>query len=186
MTVSERPKPPQLRMRFNRFDSLPEVSLPEGYAMSTLDGMDEDDWMESLNATGELGEWDRERVREWLDGERHAVREGTFIITFEGRPVGTTCTVPPTSTEPRSELGWVSVSPAHQGQGLGYQVCIAVLHYAREMGYSETYLNTDDWRLPAIKTYLNLGFEPEMIDESHLERWATVLAELDEGDEEGG
>ena len=130
--------------------------------------------MEALNATGQLGEWDREKIREWLEGERHAIKEGTFFITFEGKPVATACTIPPPSTEGRSELGWVSVSPDHQSKGLGYQVCLAVLHFAKKMASPETFLNTDDWRLPAVKTYLNLGFEPEMTHESHPKRWQAV------------
>ena len=174
----QEPKLPQLRMRFDKFDSLPEVELPEGYRLTTLGETGVGDWIEALNATGQLGHWDPDRVTTWLAGERHAIEAGTIIVTFDGRPVATTCTIPPTPTEPRSELGWVSVSPEHQGQGLGYQVCLAVLHFARKMGYTETYLNTDDWRLPAVKTYLNLSFEPEMIHESHPERWTAVYQKL--------
>jgi len=165
-------------MRFNRFDSLPEVKLPEGYSLCTLQERDEHDWMETLNATGQLGEWDLKKIGEWLEGERHVTKEGTFFITFEGKPVATACTVPPTPTEERSELGWISVSPDHQGKGLGYQVCLAVLHFAKKMGYPETFLNTDDWRLPALKTYLNLGFEPEMTHQSHPERWKAAYEKV--------
>ncbi len=39
-------------------------------------------------------------------------------------------------------------------------------------------LCTDDWRLPAVKTYLNLGFEPEIIHESHPARWKAVFETL--------
>ena len=175
---SQEPKLPQLRMRFDKFDSLPEIKLPEGYQLTTLRDTGSADWIEVLNATGQLGQWDHDRARIWLEGERHAIESGTIIITFEGRPVATTCTIPPTSTEPRSELGWLSVSPEHQGHRLGYQVCLAVLHFAREMGYPEVYLNTDDWRLPAIKTYLNLRFDPEMIHDSHPLRWKAAYEKL--------
>ena len=172
------PKPPQLRMRLHRFDSLPPVALPSGYGMTTLREAGVDAWMDALNSTGQLGDWDVDRAGDWLTGERSAISEGTFIVTFDGRPAATCCTIPPTSTERRAELGWLSVSPEHQGRGLGSQVCLAVLHFARRMGYAEIYLNTDDWRLPAVKTYLALGFEPEMAHESHPRRWAAVYEEL--------
>ena len=172
------PKPPQLRMRLHRFDSLATVELPPGYGMTTLREAGVDAWIAALNATGQLGDWDADRAGDWLAGERHAILEGTFIVTFDGRPAATCCTIPPTSTERRAELGWLSVAPEHQGRGLGYQVCLAVLHFARRMGYDEIYLNTDDWRLPAVKTYLDLGFEPEIIHESHLRRWAAVYEKL--------
>ena len=172
------PKLPQLRMTFDRFDALPPVSLPPGYVMTTLSETGVDAWIECLDATGQLGDWDADRAGEWLTGERHVIPEGTFIVTSGGRPAATCCTIPPTTAEPRAELGWLSVSPEHQGRGLGSQVCLAVLHFARRMGYAEIYLNTDDWRLPAVKTYLALGFEPEMAHESHPRRWATVYEKL--------
>ena len=172
------PRLPQLRMRFDGFDSLAPVELPSGYGMTTLREAGVDAWMDALNSTGQLGDWDVDRAGDWLTGERSAISEGTFIVTFDGRPAATCCTIPPTSTERRAELGWLSVSPEHQGRRLGSQVCLAVLHFARRMGYAEIYLNSDDWRLPAVKTYLALGFEPEMAHESHPRRWAAVYEKL--------
>ena len=177
MTVGQ-PTLPQLRMTLDALDSLPPVALPPGYAMTTLREAGVDAWIDALNATGQLGDWDAGRAADWLSGERRAIPEGAFIVTFDGRPAATCCTIPPTSTERRAELGWLSVSPEHQGRGLGYQVCLSVLHFARRMGYTEIYLNTDDWRLPAVKTYLGLGFRPEMTHESHPRRWNAVYQKL--------
>ena len=80
---SEQPDLPQLDMRFNRFDNLPEVALPEGYQLCTFPERGEDDWITALNATGQLGEWNRENARTWLEGERRIMQEGTFFILFE-------------------------------------------------------------------------------------------------------
>ena len=175
---SQQPKPPQLKMRCNRLDALPPVELPPGYRLCTLQERDEADWIDALNATGQLGKWDRDNARRWLEGERHVIKGGVFIITFAGRPVATASTVDPAPGAERLELGWVSASPDHQAKGLGYQVCLAVMHYTHDLGYTETYLLTDDWRLPAVKTYLNLGFEPEIIHESHPARWKVVYEKL--------
>ncbi len=175
---TNQPKPPQLKMRCNRLNALPPVALPPGYSLCTLLERDEADWIEALNATGQLGEWDGDAARKWLEGERHVIKDGAFLITFADRPVATASTVDPAPGAVRFELGWVSVSPDHQAKGLGYQVCLAVMHYTYKLGYSETYLSTDDWRLPAIKTYLNLGFEPEIIHESHPARWKVVYETL--------
>ncbi|HOQ30035.1 MAG TPA: GNAT family N-acetyltransferase, partial [Armatimonadota bacterium] len=68
--------------------------------------------------------------------------------------------------------------PAHQGHRLAFHVCLAVLRYMRDRGFQETYLLTDDFRLPAIKTYLRLGFEPEIADPSHPARWQRILSEI--------
>ena len=178
---SDAPGPPQLRMALDVLASLPPVELPPGYVMTTLREAGQDAWIEALNATGQLGEWDADRAGEWLAGERRAIPDGTFIVTACGRPAATCCTIPPTSTERRAELGWLSVAPEHQGRGLGRQACLAVLHFARRMGYAGIYLNTDDWRLPAVKTYLELGFEPEMTHQSHPRRWQAVREKLAAG-----
>lgn len=170
---------PALDMSFKKFHSLPSVILPAGYNLWTLRNSSEEDWIEALNATGQLGKWDRNQAKQWLESERHAIKEGTFIIYADGTPVATACAIPPTSTEKRPEFGWVSASPAHQGKGLGYQVSLAVLHFIKECGFPETFLHTDDWRLPAIKTYLKLGFEPDITHETHPERWKTIIKKID-------
>jgi tRNA-Thr(GGU) m(6)t(6)A37 methyltransferase TsaA len=41
-------------------------------------------------------------------------------------------------------------------------------------------LDTDDFRLSAIRAYLDLGFQPEQRHPSHPERWAVILARLRE------
>ena len=105
---AEQPKLPQLKMRFNKFDSLPEVVIPQGYSIRTFQEGDEDGWVDVLNATNQLGEWDRKRIKEFLEGEWHAIKEGTFFITYGGKIVATACTVHPTPTQERPELGWVS------------------------------------------------------------------------------
>ena len=168
-------------MRLDRFAELPPVELPEGYALHTLTERGQQEWIETLNATGELGAWNDARAREWFAGDHHVIPDGSYMVVFEGRPVATTCLVTPRTAGAPVEVGWVSVSPDHQGRGLGYQVTLAVLLYARVMGWAEARLWTDDWRLPAIKTYLNLGFEPDMEHESHPKRWRAVFANLGDG-----
>ncbi len=169
---------PQLKMQFRSFAALAPVSLPPGYCLATLAQRSGADWIAVLNSTGQLGTWDAQRARERLTGRRPVLRAGTYLILHAGRAVATACTVLPGATEPRSELGWVAVAPDQQGRGLGLQVCCAVLWYARRRGWPATTLNTDDWRLPAIKTYLKLGFEPEFTHASHRDRWQQVHRQL--------
>ncbi len=161
-------------MRLRTFAALQAVSLPPGHTLATLAERDPDDWIAVLGATGQLGAWDRARAERCLNDPRPVVPEGTYLVLHRGHPVATACTVRPTPAEPRHELGWVAVDPAHQGRGLGLQVCRAVLWYARRRGWAATILNTDDWRLPAIRTYLKLGFEPEITHDSHPARWQEI------------
>ena len=171
-------KLPQLRMQFRAYAALTPVRLPSGYTLATLPRRDTADWIAVLAANGQLGAWDERRAHTVLTGERPALAAGTYLVLCGEHAVATACTVPPTAVEPRSELGWVAVTPAHQGRGLGLQVCGAVLWYARREGWPATTLSTDDWRLPAIKTYLKLGFEPELTHGSHAARWQEVHQQL--------
>ena len=45
-------------------------------------------------------------------------------------------------------------------------------------GRQRAFLSTDDFRLPAIRTYLKLGFEPYLVHENQRERWRKVLAAI--------
>ena len=40
------------------------------------------------------------------------------------------------------------------------------------------YLSTDDWRLPAIKVYLKLGYEPLLYADDMKGRWKAVCGKL--------
>jgi mycothiol synthase len=41
-------------------------------------------------------------------------------------------------------------------------------------GRTRAVLNTDDFRIPAIKTYLNLGFLPVLADHDYYDRWKSL------------
>ena len=57
-------------------------------------------------------------------------------------------------------------------------VCAAVVTRLLRGGYSNLYLNTDDERLPAIKTYLKLGYRPVILTVDMETRWQTVCEAL--------
>jgi mycothiol synthase len=48
-----------------------------------------------------------------------------------------------------------------------------------ERGYQDIYLLTDDFRLPALKTYLGLGWEPILFSSEMEARWQKIFAALD-------
>ena len=76
------------------------------------------------------------------------------------------------------ELGWVAGDPAHAGRGLGLAVCAAVTARFIAVGYRQIHLYTEDFRLPALKTYLKLGYIPFLSTPEMPERWRAVCAQL--------
>ena len=72
----------------------------------------------------------------------------------------------------------MAADPDHKGKGLGYIVCAAVVKRFLDVGYSEIFLKTDDFRLPAVKTYLKMGFVPHYTADDHKQRWENVKRQL--------
>ncbi len=72
------------------------------------------------------------------------------------------------------ELGWVAGDADHAGKRLGRAVCAAAVARLLAAGYSCIYLLTEDYRLPALRTYLGLGFEPFLCGPDMKGRWKAV------------
>jgi mycothiol synthase len=72
----------------------------------------------------------------------------------------------------------VAVMPEHAGKGLGKVLTAAVLRYFKRQNLGSAYLHTDEQRLAAIRTYLEMGFEPVPTNEETRGIWADVLESL--------
>ncbi|MBQ3900864.1 MAG: GNAT family N-acetyltransferase, partial [Clostridia bacterium] len=64
--------------------------------------------------------------------------------------------------------------PKYQGVGLGTRLNAAAVRCLLENGLETAYLTTDDFRIPAIRSYLRAGFYPDVKDDSHRERWDKI------------
>ena len=179
-TWGDAPSLPQLHMIWPErlLDSPPEPKLPPGYTLRTWRPGDRDQYLELMARAGFEG-WDGERLDRSL---RTVLPEGMYVIehSASGRLVATAMAGHhPTDLHPwGGELGWVAGDPEHSGKGLGLAVCAAVTARFIRAGYRRIYLSTDDWRLPALKTYLKLGYEPLPYRDGMAERWTEVCRKL--------
>jgi mycothiol synthase len=173
-----------LRLSLDGLPSLDEtvVALPEKYALRTYRPGDETAWAEIMNS-GDMGTWGVARTRTELTGRPFPQfdPDGLFFVVdqAENRPIGSACAwlLEPAETE-TGVLHMVCVLPEHRGHRLGYVVCLAVLHRLRERGYRRVRLITHEWRLGAIKVYLELGFQPLYRDPLHPTQWQEVVRSL--------
>lgn len=165
-------------MRRPSLDGLPALpNLTSRYSLRTMTPDDLPQVADLLNASFEDESWTKERVREELCDHPDVVE--TWLITA-GEKVITTAT---TFLEPQAHPGsgcvhWVATDSAFRGQSLGYIASLRVLHDFVRLGCRDAILRTDDFRLPAIKTYLKLGFLPEPEGDLQSARWEEIMSQI--------
>lgn len=159
---------PQLEMRRERLDDLPELAIPSGYSHRTFREGDSVHWR-SVIASAFNEERDEEAFRrDMLYRPDANLSRIHFLCRSDGLPVATAAAY---GDDECGYVHYVGVQPSHHGLGLGRLVTLAVLRDMRERGCRAARLHTDDWRLHAIKTYQRLGFHPALTHRSHPDRW---------------
>ncbi len=176
---------PQLQMVFppQRFASIPEPRLPEGYLLRNIRPGEEEQYLALMRSVGFAEEWTVSDVQRFM---RNVLPGGFFVVEHvaTGKLVATAmANHAPSEQHPNAGvLDWVAADPEHRGKGLGKVVVYAVMRLLIQRGYERIYLLTDDWRLPAIRTYLALGWEPYTPNEEMRARWDKVFNELKKTD----
>lgn len=124
--------------------------------------------------------WDARRVAgEFSSGNGV---EATYVVAA---PAGVVATAAarrlPRRYPDAGYVHYVGARLSERGKRLGEVVTRRVLtHFAAE-GLEQAVLETDDFRLPAIWTYLRLGFVPEPRVPGDVVRWSAVLRNLAAG-----
>jgi mycothiol synthase len=155
-----------------------EPSLPPDYELRVFRPGDADAYLGLMHGAG-FTQFDETSLSQWLD---RILPDGLFVV--EHRPsAGLVATAMaahnPSPLHPfGGELGWVAVSQDHAGRGLGRAICSAVVRRFTSAGYRRIYLKTDDWRLPALKVYLGLGFAPFLYAADMAGRWQAACERL--------
>jgi len=167
-------------MRRKDLSGLPAVELPPGYSLRTSGPGDDAAWAVILGEAFGERRWTAEDFRKTMV-EDPAYRPDRIFFVVD--PAGVPCATASAYRHPPwgdrvGYVHYVAVRPSHAGWRLGYAVSLAVLHQFVAEGCPWCVLTTDDWRLPAIKTYLRLGFAPFVRHASHPDRWRAVFARL--------
>jgi len=154
----------------------PAVRMPSGYSLRTYRQGDELRFYKVMELAGWPG-WDDERLQPWLE---RILPEGWFMAVHResGQIVATAMALRSETYPSGGELGWLAGDPAHAGRGLGLAVSAAVTARLIEAGCRPIHLYTEDYRLPALKTYLKLGYVPFLYKAGMLERWRAICAQL--------
>ena len=159
--------------------------LPEGYSMRPFRPGEEEDWCRCC-ADGELGvaeisaaEFDRKMTSD----DKVESRNIYFLVSPEEEIAGTV-TYRHGASAKEGCVHMVGIVKSHRGKGLAAPMVNWAVREIIAGGNETICLSTDDWRLPAIKAYLNCGFEPCVSDEDTARRWEEVRLRLETGNRE--
>jgi mycothiol synthase len=168
---------PQLVMIRDLNKPLPPIELPPGYRLRPSRGAaDAEAWCAVMSEAFGYTFGRQTFDRTILGYEGYAAERLRILETeAEGEVVGAAAGF---GTEDEGYVHWVGIRKAHTGKRLGYWVNLQVLHDLQARGVPEVLLQTDDPRLPAIRTYRRLGFVPRIDHRSHPARWEAVEAAL--------
>ena len=170
----------QLRMVRPNLGDLPELELPVGYGMRTYRKGDEVHWARIISDSFGGRERTAQDTENEITNRDVFVPDGFYFATHRDVPVGTACAWRQSVDE--KDVGYVhmvGVVAEHTGHKLGKWVSLAVLCYFRDNNFKCSMLDTDDFRVPAIKTYLNLGFIPVYVEAEQSERWRNIFEKLE-------
>jgi mycothiol synthase len=167
----------QLVMEKSGLDHLPNVPLPEGYAIRSYHPGDEAA-LARVFADATLGVDTTLAVKKDFIGHPAFRPERVFIVEWKGGVVGTASMWTSDDDPDAAYLHMVAVLRAHQGKRLGFALCAAAVRQACREGFSRQRLLTDDWREAAIRLYLDMGYYPLYTARAHPRRWRDLAAKL--------
>jgi len=155
-----------------------DIHLPEGFYLRTFKKQDKKGLIEIFRLSG---------LAEWSDIEFEVVKSSFlpngFFVVVENDTEKIVATMgarhTPNKFNPNAgDIGWLCSHPEFLGKRLGYAAAAAATNRLLEIGYTNIYVNTDDYRLPAIKIFLRLGFEPLMYNNGIEKRWNIIFNKL--------
>ncbi len=158
----------QLKMRWtNDRKHAPELNIPDGCEIkrfTELDGLS--DGRKDADFYGSL-------MLDWPDYSE----DKNFFIVSDGEPAATLTVV----CHPENMEGYihmVACKEKFRGRGFGTLLNNLALKVLKDEGMETAYLTTDDWRIPAIKSYLRAGFVPVIPDGDMDARWKAVFEKI--------
>jgi hypothetical protein len=170
---------PQLKMIFNAVTtSMPALELAEGFSLRTVQDSELEQYNE-LRCSVEFPPWDADYLHKYRkkvlpDGIKVVVENATGRFAASA---GAETTDMPEFPE-LGVLGWVMTHPDMRGYHLGKSASVAAMYQLYQTGYRAFSLLTDDFREAALKTYLDLGWQPWLYLDDMEGRWRAIAEKL--------
>ena len=162
---------PQLFMRHPDITHPAPIHLPAGLCLCNHEEGKENEWEALIKSPFGVSYSFDSFIRNGGDYKR----EHVLYLRENGKAVATVTAVEKAEFPGEGWFRMVGVDPECRGRGLGKLITLAALQSLAARGYKSAVLSTDDERVPAIRLYRSIGFEPLITHESHPERWEKLM-----------
>jgi GNAT superfamily N-acetyltransferase len=158
----------------------PEPIPPPGYSVLPVRSERIDGALPVVELDGVLSD------AQWASFRDQVVPDGLFIAQQSGskEAVGTISAVHnPAATRfyfpGGGEIGYFVVAQDHRNRGLGRALLTSAVRRLLQGGYRHFFVGVQGWRLPAIRCYLQAGFQPFLHSPGLQDRWKSIFTALD-------
>lgn len=168
----------QLKMVWKKGKTPDEIN-PGGLVLRTFDGSDKDIdiWLDIVAEGLTEKREDMDFFYNCMYSHGELEYDKFFIIECENEPAATIAVI----CDYKKKEGYihmVACKEKFRGCGIGNYMNNVAVRTLISAGMETAYLTTDDFRLPAIKSYLRAGFYPAIPDGEHEKRWNIIYDKL--------
>ena len=173
---------PQLKMYWkNDGKAAADVAVPSGCRIVNFSELDDamDKWLEIVQYGLSNGKQDAEFYRKVMTANVTYSEDRCFFVLENERAVATLAVL----CDYEKKEGYIHmVACREDSRGKGYGTLLnRVAEYSlKREGMQTAFLTTDDWRIPAIKSYLRAGFTPDLSTDDFKARWEKIYANIAE------
>ena len=170
----------QLIMRWkNNGIAEPAPQLPARCRMVDFTELDDamNAWLDIVQYGLSQGRMDEEYYHLAMTSRTWYREKNCYFLLEDGQPMATIAVL---CDQDKKEgyIHMVACKEAARGKGYGTLLSEWAVYVLKQEGMETAYLTTDDWRIPAIKTYLATNFEPDLSTDDFKERWQQIYQQL--------
>ena len=164
-------------MRWRNGGVLPDMPDFGDFTVRSFDGSDSDieKWLDTVQYGLTEKREDADFFASCMLSHRNIEYDKIFIAEKDG-DAAATLTVICDYINKEGYIHMVACKPQYRGRGLGNALCVLSVRTLMLAGMETAYLTTDDFRIPAIKSYLRAGFFPDLSTEDFKSRWKKIFS----------